>query len=165
MALGFTGRNFGLSILLSGAFAAASFPGLLDAAAEHPEARLGPQILFNALLLWEPLFVFGWLQLRFARAFGLIPSIPLAAGALALYHVGTFPMPFVLMLLGVGIAYATLFAFTRNLFAVWPLTWGIGSAIGTIQGGIYFDWMTVGTQAVILALQFAILLGFSWRRL
>lgn len=165
MALGLTGRKFPLTVLLSVAFAGASFPGLLDAAAEHPEAQLAPQILFNALLLWEPLFVFGWLQLRFARAFGLVPSIPLTAGALALYHVGTFPMEFVLMLVGVGIAYATLFAITRNLFVVWPLTWGVGSAIGTIQGGVYFGWTEVGGQAIVLALQFAILAAFSWRRL
>ena len=51
-----------------------------------------PNIAYNAIAFWEPLFVFGWLQLRFERAFGIIAGILMAALSFAAYHIGSFPM-------------------------------------------------------------------------
>ena len=53
--------------------------------------------------MWEPFFVYGWLQLRFERAFGVIPGIALAAVCFGAYHIGTFPLSGVVTLLGLGV--------------------------------------------------------------
>ncbi|MBU4535077.1 MAG: hypothetical protein KKF16_04465 [Euryarchaeota archaeon] len=37
--------------------------------------NLIPHFLTNGLILWEPFFIFSWLQLRFDQAFGIIPGI------------------------------------------------------------------------------------------
>ncbi len=52
----------------------------------QPGVSLLPQILANVFMLWEPFFVFGWLQLRFERAFGILPGILLAGIAMGTYH-------------------------------------------------------------------------------
>jgi len=49
-----------------------------------------PHLLFNAVCFWEPFFVYGWLQLRFDRAFGIVPSVILAGLSFTAYHVGSY---------------------------------------------------------------------------
>lgn len=50
-----------------------------------------PMAAAGAVSLFEPLFVFGWLQLRFEKDWGVLPGILLAALGYALYHVGYMP--------------------------------------------------------------------------
>jgi hypothetical protein len=72
--LGITTRRWWLAALLSLALSAISWLGLVRIPTQ-PGASLLPQILVNGLMLWEPFFVFSWLQLRFERAFGILPGI------------------------------------------------------------------------------------------
>lgn len=115
-----------------------------------------PRILYCALCLWEPFFIHGWLQLRFERAFGVLPGIVMAGLGLAIFHVGSTPNRFLLELFISGLIYAALFRLTGNLLALWPLGWTLASAVGTAQTGTTFTWMVVATYVVVAALQ----LGF-----
>ena len=161
-ALGVTARRWRLSLAISAVFAAGSLPAVLQAAAWTPGADLAPHLLVNALSLWEPFFVFGWLQLRFERAFGILPGVVLAALSFGAYHLGTFPLPAVLALVGFGLLYATLFrAAGANLLVLWPLTWAVGSGIGTLQGGFAFGWDSVPSAVVLLVVQTAAIALFA----
>lgn len=93
-------------------------------------------LAWSLLMLWEVLFAFGWLQIRFDRAFGIIPGIILTACAFALYHVGSASSEQLMGLAITGLAGAVLFrALGFNVFVLWPFAWGVGSAIGTLQLG------------------------------
>jgi CAAX prenyl protease-like protein len=125
---------------------------------------LAPHLPVNALAPWEPFFVFGWLQLRFERAFGVLPGVFLAALCFGAYHLGTFPPPAVLSLVGFGLLYAALFrAIGSNLLVLWPLVWPVGSGIGTPQGGFAFGWASVPGAVVLLLAQAAGIMVFARR--
>lgn len=153
--LGITTRRLWLALGLAAVWGMMTWIGLQKEARLHPDADLLPQLVFNGLILWEPFFVYGWLQLRFERAFGMLPGILLAGACFGAYHLGTYPLPAVAMLIGFGIFYAVLFRLTKNLLTLWPLIWSINSSIGTLQGGFYFGWGDVGMYAAVLLLQVA----------
>ena len=120
-----------------------------------------PNIAYNAIALWEPLFVFGWLQLRFERAFGIIAGIFMAALGFAIYHIGSFPLESLFVLFFSGVFYGVIFAIVRNLIVLIPMTWAVASTIGTIEGGFSFDWPTVWIYGGVLILQIIILYLFK----
>jgi membrane protease YdiL (CAAX protease family) len=95
-------------------------------------------VLFNAVILWEPFFVFSWLQLRYDRAFGILPGVVLTGLSFAAYHIGTYPPAGLVTLLISGLFFAAIFRPTSNLLIVWPLAWCAGSSIGTLMGGIRY---------------------------
>ena len=106
--------------------------------------------------------MFGWLQLRFERAFGLLPGVVLAALSFGAYHLGTFPLTGVLGLVGFGLLYAVLFRVVgANLLVLWPLMWAVGSGIGTLQGGFAFSWDSVPNAMVLLGVQAAAIALFA----
>jgi hypothetical protein len=151
--LGITTKRWKVSLLISVAWSAVGLRSLLPAIHQHPGAHVLPQMIFNGLILWEPFFVFGWLQLRFERAFGILPAILTAGASLALYHVGTFPIQFVGVLFVAGLLDGILFRLTRNLLTLFPLTWAVYSSIGTLSGNFLFGWDVVALYAVVLAIQ------------
>src|SRR5215203_4094145 len=53
-----------LALLLSAVVSVLSWPQLQQIVAQHPGTDLLPLLLANGLILWEPFFVYGWLQLR-----------------------------------------------------------------------------------------------------
>jgi hypothetical protein len=122
-----------------------------------------PHLLFNAACFWEPFFVYGWLQLRFERAFGTIPGIILAGLSLAAYHIGTYSPDGLIMLLFAGLLYAVVFRITSNLLIIWPLAFSLGSSMGTLMGGMQFTWNQLSTWSIILLLQLSII-GYTWWR-
>lgn len=122
-----------------------------------------PHLLFNALCFWEPFFVYGWLQLRFERAFGVVPGVILAALSFTAYHVGTYSPEGLLMLLLAGLLYGVVFRITSNLLIIWPLAFSIGSSMGTLMGGMQFTWNQVSTWSIILLLQISVI-GYTWWR-
>lgn len=155
-SLGITWRRWRLSLTISFILAAGSLPALFQAAEQMPGADLTPHLLVNGLALWEPFFAFGWLQLRFERAFGIVPGIILAAFCFGAYHLGTFPLPAVFALVGFGILYAVIFrAAGANLLALWPMTWAVGSSIGTLQGGFVFGGGSLPGAVALLTVQVA----------
>jgi membrane protease YdiL (CAAX protease family) len=151
--LGITTHRVWIAVLLSVACSVFTWKGLEHEASLHPEVTLLPQLIFNGVILWEPFFVFGWLQLRFERAFGILPGIVLAATCFGAYHVGTFPLEGVASLVVVGIVFAVLFRATKNLLTVWPATWAVASSIGTMQGNMHFGWDQIAVYAAILLVQ------------
>lgn len=126
-------------------------------------SNLIPHFLTNALILWEPFFIFSWLQLRFDKAFGIIPGILLAGISLGAYHIGTYPMPEVVTLALFGILFAIIFRITSNLLIMWPLTWSTASAVGTLKGGFLLGWNDVMFTSIILLLQLAFIY-YTWKK-
>jgi membrane protease YdiL (CAAX protease family) len=124
---------------------------------------LVPHLLTNAIILWEPFFLFAWLQLRFDRAFGILPGILLTGICLGAYHIGTYQLPMVLTLAAFGIIFAALYRITSNLLIMWPLTWSAASAEGTLQGGALFGWNDVLFALLILAIQLAFMV-YTWKK-
>ena len=152
--LGITRRWWWLALLLSLLVSVLFWPQLQQVAAQHPNIDLVPLLLANGLILWEPFFVYGWLQLRFERAFGVIPGIALAAVCFGAYHIGTFPLSGVGSLVLLGVFFGVLFRVAGgNLLALWPLTWAVTSSIGVLEGGFGFGWSDVATYALLLIVQ------------
>ncbi|MGB9936508.1 MAG: hypothetical protein ACPK7O_02205 [Methanobacterium sp.] len=124
--------------------------------------NLIPHFLANALILWEPFFIFCWLQLRFDKAFGIIPGILLAGIALCAYHIGTYPMSEVVVLALFGILFAIIFRITSNLLIMWPLTWSTSSAVGTLKGGFLLGW-NEALMALLVLLAQLIVIYYIWK--
>ena len=134
-----------------------SWPGLLRVAGDAglDEAAIVRQVAFNALVFWEVFFVFGWLQLRFERAFGILPAIPLASLGFAAYHFGTFPTEGLIELFQVGLVFAIAFRITRSVLALIPIAWSVVSSIGTIPAGFLATWEAVYLYIVVVGIQVA----------
>jgi len=158
--LGITKNKLLLSLIISAFLAAFTYPSLM-AVLKGFEGNPAPNIVYNAIALWEPLFVFGWLQLRFERAFGIIAGVLMASLGFMSYHIGSFPPDMLIVLFMTGVFYGAIFACVRNLSVLIPITWAVASTMGTIQGGYIFDWWTVGLYVAVLVLQLLILWYFS----
>lgn len=83
--------------------------------------------------IFEMLFFYGFLQLRFERAFGIIPAIALAAALYSLHHIG-FQIPLeadpiggLVKLFLVGVMYMSVFRISRSLLILYPFFWGVGA--------------------------------------
>jgi hypothetical protein len=123
-----------------------------------------PVILaFGLVGLWEPFFVYGWLQLRFDRAFGVIPGIILAGLCIGIYHIGSYPMGTVFMFAILGIIFAAIFRLTSNLLILWPLVWGASSAFSMLASGLAFSWNDVIFMTLILIIQLGFI-TYAWIR-
>lgn len=158
--LGITRNWLITSIAVSALLGALMYPAL-KVSLNGFDGEVMPNIAYNAIALWEPLFVFGWLQLRFERAFGILAGILMAGVGFATYHIGSYPADGLIVLLLSGGVYAAIFAVVRNLFILIPITWSVASTMGTIEGGFSFDWVTVGIYFCILILQIFILAFFA----
>lgn len=158
--LGITTRRWLPSLLIGIVLAALSSFRLWQMA---DGATWLPHVLFNGIILWEPFFVFSWLQLRFDRAFGIVPGVLLAGLSFAAYHIGTYPPAMLIVLLVTGLIYAAIFRLTCNLLIVWPFAWSVASAIGTLMGGMQFTWEQVAIWSVVLLIQLSFI-GYTWWR-
>jgi hypothetical protein len=154
--LGITRRFLALSLIVSAVLGIGSAYQLVTLAVQQ-EIALVPHLLGNLLVLWEPLFVFGWLFLRWERAFGWLPAILLVGAGFALQHVGSVPPAAALGFGAFALAFAIVFALVRNLVVLWPLFYPVASGIGTLQAGFTMGWGEVVTGAVLLGVQVAIL--------
>jgi membrane protease YdiL (CAAX protease family) len=112
-------------------------------------------LAFNLVGLWEPFFVYGWLQLRFDRAFGIIPGIILTGLCIGIYHIGSFPLGAVLSFVVLGCIFAALFRLTSNLLILWPLVWGASSSFSLLAAEKTIGWNDAGFMALILLIQLA----------
>ncbi|MFV0427104.1 MAG: type II CAAX prenyl endopeptidase Rce1 family protein [Beutenbergiaceae bacterium] len=150
--LGFTRNRLVISLVITVVMSAGSltyFLQLAQASGVDPVQHLA----YNMVILWEPLFVYGWLYLRFRRAFGWLPGIVLAAAGFAGYHLGSVPLSLLAVYFSTGLLFSILMAITRNLWVIFPLASGISSGIGTVQAGLEFTWETAATGAVVLLVQ------------
>ncbi|GAA4523644.1 hypothetical protein GCM10023160_14050 [Brachybacterium paraconglomeratum] len=159
--LGITGRFLVLSLIVSAVLGAGSAYQLFVLSAEQGVPVL-PHLLGNLMVLWEPLFVFGWLFLRWERAFGWLPAIGLVGVGFALQHVGSVPVAAALSFGAFALVFAVVFALVRNLLILWPLFYPVASGIGTLQAGFAMGWDDVLVGAVALVVQLVILV-LVWR--
>jgi len=151
--LGFTKRHWLPSLLISLVIVSRLIPRTLGLLSTVPPELVLPTVIFNGLCFWEPFFVHSWVQIRFERAFGIIPGILAAGLCLGSYHIGTYPFEMVVTLGMVGLIYGVIFRLTRNLLILWPVTWTVASTMGTVSGGFTFGWMTVWVYTAILLAQ------------
>jgi len=161
--LGFTWKNLEKSLIISIVITLVFLYFVFRHFSSYGIA-LVPHFLMNAIILWEPFFLFAWLQLRFDRAFGIIPGILLAGICLGAYHIGTYELPLVLSLAAFGIVFAAIFRLTENIFIMWPLTWSTASAEGSLEGGFLFGWNDVVVASLILTVQLAFIV-YTWGKL
>ena len=113
-------------------------------------------LLWSLLMLWEVIFVYGWLQIRYERAFGPIPAIILASLSFGLYHVGTVPLDQIVGLVAVGGFGAVVFKLAGNsIFVLYPFFWGVGVAIGALQAqaSVEISLLTLLSMSALLLIQ------------
>ncbi|MCY2991755.1 MAG: LssY C-terminal domain-containing protein [Planctomycetota bacterium] len=157
--LGLTKERLWLSLAISVLCSALFWPRLLTEIQSHPNAHLTPHLLYNGLALWEPFFLFGWIQLRFERAFGILPGIIVAAALFGAFHLSVLSMTGVGTLVLVGLLYAALFRICKNILAVWPLAWTAGNSIVTLHAGLLSGWGQAVIYGVLLVGQ---IVGLIW---
>lgn len=112
-----------------------------------------PQLLISALIFFEPFFVFGWLQIRFEKSFGIIPAIVLSALSFILYQIGSAPIGNIIAMFPEYLLLAIAFGLTNNIIAVWPIYWCIGSTVNQLILGIHHDWNEVIAYLFALIIQ------------
>lgn len=155
--LGITKNKLVISLLISIAIALLSYYQLLAITQDRKDVNLIPHIIFNSLVLWEVLFVYGWLQLRFEKAFGYLIAPVLSAICFCFYHIGSVPLAELTNLLFAGLFFSIIFSITRNIFTLFPIAWSTSSGIGTIMAGVVAGWSEVLIYLVILLIQIGIL--------
>ncbi len=158
--LGITRRRLIASLIVSALLGGGSVMGLLQQL--RPGTDLTAHLLANVLVLWEPLFVFGFLFLRWEKAFGFVAAPLLCAIGFFFQHVGAVPLEVAASFGAFGLFFGLVFAFTRNLFILWPFFYGVASAIGTAQSGYSFGWSDVWEGVLLLAAQAVVLGGVFW---
>lgn len=165
-SLGITSRGWLPSSLLSLMLSALVLAPLLFAsrlATVLPERWL-PMAAAGAVSLFEPLFVFGWLQTRFEKDFGLLPAILLAALGYALYHIGYLPQAMAIQFYSAAV-FAVAFRFTNNLLVAWPLLWATTSAYSCISSNICFaNWGLVTGLAITFAVEAVLIAAVGLRQ-
>jgi len=155
--LGITTHNLIKSIVVSIILAVIGSYQLMDVAKDFGDVDLLPHLIFNGLVLWEVLFVYGWLQLRFEKAFGYILAPILSALCFCFYHVGSFDPAGILTLFFSGLIFGVVFGITKNIFSLIPIAWSVTSGMGSMMGGFIGGWDHVLTYAVVVAVQIFIL--------
>lgn len=160
--LGFTTRRMWLAVVVSVVIGLGSLPAFWSAAAG---AGINPvdHTWVSILSVWEPLFVFGWLQLRFRDAFGELPAPLLAGLCCGIYHLGSTELANAAFYAGLAVVLGALFALSRNLFTVVPITWALATGIATIGAGARSDVNSVALLALVLIAQAAIVI-VAYRR-
>lgn len=158
--LGIRGRFVVISLVISAVLGAGSVYQAMRMAEQHG-VDVWQQLAGNVVVLWEPLFVFGWVFLRFDRAFGWLPAILLTAAGFVLQHVGSVPLAAALGFGVFALVAGAVFATVRNLLVLWPLFYPVASTIGTIQAGVIMDWSQVGFGAGVLLVQVLILAALA----
>lgn len=161
--LGLTRRRLVVSLVAAPVLGGASLPRALGLAGGSGVDVL-TQFLANAVVLWEPFFVFGWLYLRWEKAFGIVAAVVLAGAGFALQHLGSVPPAQALSFGVFGLVIAAIFALTRNLAILWPLFYPVASTIGTLQAGFVMGWGEIVGGAALLLVQAVVIVVLMRRR-
>lgn len=160
--LGLQLRRTWLAAAVSAAVVLFGLPGFWLAAGSvgvEPMSQLMGQILG----IWQPFFLFAWLQLRMRDAFGEIAAPLIAALSYGFYHLGTEALADSLFRVGLALLPAIAFALTRSLLAVIPFTWAMVTGLVAMARGIEYDIDQTALAVVLLIIQAGIVI-FSYRR-
>lgn len=155
--LGITTKFWKTSVLISILFFSTAIPGLMKNYHLVSQHQFIKQIIFNTISLWEVFFVFSWLMLVFNRSFGAVFALILTGLCMCLYHIGSYPNHLLPMLFFVVIFYGVIFLIVKNILMIWPLGWGAGATIGTLQGGVIFHGSSIIIYAIILIVQLLVI--------
>jgi hypothetical protein len=110
--------------------------------------------------LFEAIFFRGWLQMRFEKAFGMVPGLVLGALCYSGYHVG-YGMTWdeMLFLFGLGLTFGAFFRLTKNVAVLWPFYTPIGGLYTNLSEGLtmpfeatYGFLLTLGLMAGVITL-------------
>jgi membrane protease YdiL (CAAX protease family) len=115
-------------------------------------------VMAIAVGLFEAVFFRGWLQMRFEKAFGLVPGLILGAFCYSIYHVGYgMNSEEMLFLFGLGLTFGAFFRLTKNIFILWPFYTPIGSIYTNLSEGLtlpfeatYGFLITIGLMAGVI---------------
>lgn len=123
-ALGITKKHWLISLVVGIGMAGFMWMGYMNQYGIGSDTL--PSLLLGVVGLREIFFCFGWLQLRFEEAFGIIPTIALASLGYSLYHLGYpgIPVPAISGFFILGLFFAAIFRFTKNLLILlpaWPI--------------------------------------------
>lgn len=160
--LGFTLRRVWLAVGLGAVIGLGSLPPFWNAAAAYgidPVSQTWAQLLG----VWEPLFVYGWLQLRLRDGLGELPAPLLAAVGYGLYHLGTEPLQDTMFRVVFALVFAIAFALTRNLLVLLPIGWGLATGLMGIAAGEAYGIDSIALRVVVVVLQAAIVV-IAYRR-
>jgi hypothetical protein len=145
--LGITTRRLGISLLFALVLAAWRFLELKEYIGDQ---NLGKSLLYNALSIWEVIFLYGWLFTRFEKSFGKIIAVILTAISVGLYHIGTLPVQNILYLCVCVLICGICFSVTENIFTLWPIYWTIGCTASTMKSSMSFSVEMIILSGIIL---------------
>ncbi len=161
-ALGITSHRWLPSVLISVVFSLLILSPILFVTGftATPERWL-PMAAAGAVSLFEPLFIFGWLQLRFERDFGILPAILLGALGYALYHIGYMPGMMTAQFQS-AVVFAVAFRFTMNLLVAWPLLWATITAWMCIgSNACFYNWGMVSGSGLVFVVEVILIAAVS----
>lgn len=153
-ALGITMNKALTSIVLSIVFSVIQYSQTL-ANITLPSAEKFVPLVTMALSvgLFEAIFFRGWVQLRFEKAFGILPGIVLGSAIYALYHIGYGMEPNeIAILFIIGLIYASVFRLTKNLFIIWPFLTPMGGLFNNIKEGLTLPFEATYGFVLVLGL-------------
>lgn len=125
-----------------------------------------PALVVGLYAFWEVFFVYGWSQLWFEKAFGIVPAIILAGVNFAVYHMayGWFTSSDYISFLIIGIILGIIFRFTKNILILWPFLWPVSSLQGFAKGNFSPDWKIAGSSAFLLVIMLIAIYVFYRKR-
>jgi len=138
--LGITGRNLPLAVIFSLLLCLWRFSEIREFIGQP---FFISSILFNALSIWEVLFIFGWLYTRYKRSFRELPAILLTSLSVGIYHIGTLETDRIISLCVVIIVCGVFYGITNSIFTVWPIYWAVGCSASTLSSSMRFS-MEIG---------------------
>lgn len=161
-SLGITAHHWLPSIILGLGLSLLTIVPLLSATRVTPAPeRWLPMAAAGAVSLFEPLFIFGWLQLRFEKDFGALPAILLAALGFSLYHIGYLPQAMSSQFYS-AVLFAVAFRLTANLLVTWPLLWAVYSAGACIGSNIcFYNWGMVSGSAMVFVFEVVLIVALA----
>lgn len=152
--LGITGRNLPLAVIFSLLLCLWRFSEIREFIGQP---FFISSILFNALSIWEVLFIFGWLYTRYKRSSGELPAILLTSISVGIYHIGTLETDRIISLCVVIIVCGVFYGITNSIFTVWPIYWAVGCSASTLSSSMRFSMEMVYLAAITLFIQIIII--------
>ena len=159
-------RSLVLSLIIS--FLFLTNPGMARITIP-PFMELLPLILFEiAQGLFFAIFFFGWVQMRFEKAFGAIPAILIVAALFSLHHIGyagySAYIPQIWVHFFGGIVLAIIFRITRNILILWPFFISMVGLFYELEWGFRLPFEYTYGFIGVLALMWLFIAIVHWRQ-
>lgn len=158
--VGITGRHAAISIILGLVFSLLQYYFTLYRLNLPSADVLIPLIMMTLVVgFFEAIFFRGWIQLRFEKAFGVIPGTILGAGFYAFYHVGYgMTLDEITFLFFIGLIYAIIFRLSKNILILWPFFTPMGGLYANINEGLSIPFEATYGFILVLALMIGLIL-------